>query len=93
MRITNTRNPPQYAEKEQNDLEGEGDGPSFSNSIEEVIDSDLQLIPLICHDDPVHEDNNKVAEQSLMITNLETTEESHWLVPTVIDLQSDAPRI
>ena len=24
-----------------------------------------------------------------MITNLETTDESHWLVPKVIDLQSD----
>ena len=61
------------AEKEQNHLEGEGDGPSSANSFEDVIDRDLQLIPLVCHDDLLHEDKNKVAEQSLMITNLETT--------------------
>ena len=80
---------PPNAEKEQNDLESEGDGPSFANSIEDVIDRDLQMIPLVCHDDPLHEDNNKLMEQNLMITNLENTNESHWLVPKVIDLQSD----
>ena len=37
------------------------------NFFEDVIDRDLQLIPLVCHDDLLHEDNNKVAEQSLII--------------------------
>ena len=32
------------AEKEQNNLEGEGDGPSSVNYIEDVIDRDLHLI-------------------------------------------------
>ena len=76
-------------EKEQNHFEGEGDGQPPTNFCEDVIDRDLQLIPLVCHDDLLHEDNNKVAEQSLMITNLETIEESHWLVPKIIDLQSN----
>ena len=47
------------AEKEQNDLESEGDGSSSANSIEDVIDRDLQLIPLVYHDDPLHDDNNR----------------------------------
>ena len=76
-------------EKEQNHFEGERDGQPSANFCEYVIDRDLQLIPLVCHDDPLHEDNNKATKQSLMITNLETTEESHWLVPKAIDMQSD----
>ena len=75
--------------EEQNHLEGVGDGQPSINFFEDVIDRDLQLIPLVCHDDPLHEDNNKVTEQRLMITNVETTEESHWLVPKAIDMQSD----
>ena len=59
------------------------------NFFEDVIDRDLQLIMFVCHDDPLHQDNNKVAEQNLIITNLETIEESHWLVPKAIDMQSD----
>ena len=50
---------PPNAEKEQNDLESEGDGSSSANSIEDVIDRDLQLIPLVYHDDPLHDDNNR----------------------------------
>jgi hypothetical protein len=75
--------------KEQNHFEGDGDGQPSTNFFEDVIDKDLQLILLVCHDDPLHEDNNKVPEQSLMITNLEATKESHWLVPKVINMQSD----
>ena len=75
---------PPNAKKEQHNLESEGDGPSFANSIEDVIDRDLQLIPFVCNEDPLHEDNNKIMEQ-----NLETTNESHSLVQKVIDLLSD----
>ena len=56
------------------------------NFFEDVIDRDLQLIPLVCHDDLLREDNSKATKQSLMITNLETIEESHWLVPKAMDL-------
>ena len=54
---------PPNAEKEQNDLEI--DGPSFANFIEDVIERDLQLIPIVCHDDPLHEDNNEIMEENL----------------------------
>ena len=75
--------------EEKNHLEGVGDGQPSISFFEDVIDRDLQVIPLVCQDDSLREDNNKVTEQSLMITNVETTEESHWVVPKAIDIQSD----
>mgnify|MGYP000426813795 FL=1 len=46
--------------EEKNHLEGVGDGQPSISFFEDVIDRDLQVIPLICQDDSLREDNNKV---------------------------------